>query len=198
MRKLILTLLVACPFAAVASGPSVETEVDVSTGDLVSGDVSLVGGTSKAIGLGRSSFDVDINQCMGSTSWDTVLVGKQKLVLNWVCLAEFYLKAGQPKLAAQALCNTEVLSEYANEDECEEAHQFLEFVTEAIVQPVDADDEEEDRHAQQMQVQQEYEERIASLEQRIEQRNSTARTIVREKEWMTDEKRAKLEAVLAK
>ena len=143
MKHLLIPLLFF-PLAALASGTDVEQNTEVVT-ELVGGDVSMVGGTSKAIGFGRSSFDVDINQCMGSTAWDTIIGGKQKLVINWVCLAEFYLKTGQPELAAVAICNTEMLKEFKNEAECEQAHDFFVEVAAAIVEPVviveDADEE---------------------------------------------------------
>jgi len=80
-----------------ASGTDIEQEVKVIGGDTV------VDG-SKAIGFGRSSFDVDINQCMGSTAWDTILVGKQKLVLNKWCAAEVYDARGLHNVAARLRC----------------------------------------------------------------------------------------------
>ena len=189
--KYFLILILLFPLVTLGSGTDVEQEVE-----LVTGDVSLIGGESKAIGFGRSSFDVDINQCMGSTAWDTIIGGKQKLVLNWVCLAEFYLKTGQPDLAAVAICNTEMLNEFSSEAECEGAHDFFVEVAEAMVVDDSHFEEEEEWHEEQMQMQSDYDARIDRLEEQIEQRPT--RTIVeKQSPWMTDEKRAKLEAVLA-
>jgi hypothetical protein len=78
-------------------------DIDVVT-EILGGDVSLED-KSLALGFGRSSFDVDINQCMGSTSWDTILVGKQKLVLNLWCAAEVYDRMGLRHMAAVMRCD---------------------------------------------------------------------------------------------
>jgi len=57
--------------------------------------------------------------------------GKQKLVLNQVCMADFYLKVGRFDLAAQALCNQpEILKEYQTEVACEADHDFTPAETE--------------------------------------------------------------------
>lgn len=79
---------------------------------------------SRALALGNSLGDVDIAQCLGSTQWSTPVFSKQKLVVNWPCMAEFYLRNGAYKQAAIALCNTEIVDDYANEDECRAAHDF--------------------------------------------------------------------------
>jgi len=69
--------------------------------------------------------DVDIAQCLGSTQFTFLVGGKQKLVLNWPCMAEFYLKQGRYDLAAQALCNQpEIIKEYMTEVACEIDHDF--------------------------------------------------------------------------
>jgi hypothetical protein len=163
-------------------------DIDVAN-EIITGDVSVAGDKSKSLGLGfgRSSFDVDINQCMGSTSWDTIVGGKQKLVINWVCLSEFYLKTGQPELAAVAICNTEILSEFDSEAECEAAHDFFVEVAEALP-VVENNLEEEEFHHQQMLMQQEYEERIEQLEQ--------SRRVVVQQPYLSDEKKQKLREIV--
>jgi len=161
--------------------------------ELVGGDVSVGGDSSKAIGFGRSSFDVDINQCLASTSWDTIIVGKQKLVLNWVCMAEFYLKNGKPELAAMAVCNTEVLDEFSSEAECEAAHDFFEEVVETSAVMGDSYWEEEDEEYREERMQN-YDERIAQLEQRASQPQVT-REVTKER-YLSSKQRAALEEVL--
>lgn len=159
------------------------------------GDISH---ESKALGLGRSSFDVDINQCMGSTAWDTIVGGKQKLVLNWVCLAEFYIKTGQPDLAAVALCNTEMLDEFESEAECELAHDFLVEVAAAVaVEPMVNDhfDEEEEWHEEQMQMQQGYDDRLARLEQRVSRPAPKPQIIEQTVPFLSDAKKAALREI---
>lgn len=101
-----------------------ETVVDVSTGDLNAGDV-ITGDNQTITVVAPGLGDVDIAQCLGSTQWTLLIGGKQKLELNQVCMAEFYLKQGRYDLAAQALCNQpEILKEYATETECEDGHDF--------------------------------------------------------------------------
>jgi len=79
---------------------------------------------SRALALGNSLGDVDIAQCLGSTQWSTPVFGKQKLQLNWPCMAEFYLRNGRYDLAAMAICNTEIAKEFESESDCEAAHNF--------------------------------------------------------------------------
>ena len=169
--------------------PCNDTDVDV-VNEIVGGDISIAGDKSKSLGLGfgRSSFDVDINQCMGSTSWDTIVGGKQKLVINWVCLAEFYLKTNQPELAAVAICNTEILKEFDSEEDCESAHDFFVEVATALPEVEDHFEEEEEYHHQQMLMQQEYEERIEVLEARRPQ--------VIQQPYLSEEKKDKLREII--
>jgi hypothetical protein len=108
-------------------------DVNVTGGDTnVPVDVNVTGGDSpvsvnnesRALALSNALGDVDIAGCLGSTQWATPLFSKQKLVVNWPCLAEFYLEHGKYELAAMAICNTEIVKEFAGEDECEAAHDF--------------------------------------------------------------------------
>lgn len=109
-------------------GATVNTGVDVSS------STDFVGSTNKSNsyaiappGLG----DVDIAQCLGSQAWTLLVGGKQTLVLNQVCMAEFYLKQARYDLAAQALCNQrEILDEYDTEVACEIAHDFTPAIVE--------------------------------------------------------------------
>lgn len=74
---------------------------------------------------------VMIARCLGSEAWTLLIGGKQKLVLNQVCMAEFYLKRGRFDLAAQALCNQpEILMEYSSEAACEIDHDFTPIIPE--------------------------------------------------------------------
>lgn len=93
--------------------------------DITGGDVSMQHKSeSLGIGLSNSLGDVDIAGCLGSTQWATPLYSRQKLVVNWPCLAEFYLRNSQYELAAMAICNTEVIKEFESEEACEAAHDF--------------------------------------------------------------------------
>ena len=103
-------------------GGDISTDVSMTGGDLISGDT----GDNKSLVIAAPGLgDVDIAQCLGSEAWTLLIGGKQKLVLNQVCMAEFYLKQGRYDLAAQALCNqAEILSEYSSEQACEAAHDL--------------------------------------------------------------------------
>jgi hypothetical protein len=191
-----MVVLVIVPPAALAGGSdhhnddttvnvdsdvNLDTNVNVTGGDTnVPVDVSVVGGdspvsvnhSSKAFALSNGLGDVDIAGCLGSTQWATPLFSKQKLVVNWPCLAEFYLEHGKYELAAMAICNTEIVKEFDDEAACEAAHDFAplaapepigllqEFDTEQTIQ----DDRIDFVQASQMEVMA----RLDHLEERVE------------------------------
>lgn len=117
--SLLLMVLISGPLFA--SGDDIVQSNDMNN---LTGDVSMTGSSNKAFGFGYAMGDVDIAQCLGSEQWGTILGGKQKLVLNWPCMAEFYLRNGMYDLASMAICNTEVLTEFESEYACEQAHDF--------------------------------------------------------------------------
>lgn len=120
MRQLICLMILFTATPLLASDKLISNSVSDSEANVVTGT-----GDSLAIGFGHALGDVDIAQCLASTQWDTILMGKQKLVLNNVCMAEFYLANGKWALAAMALCNQkEILGEFDSEGECERAHDF--------------------------------------------------------------------------
>lgn len=97
----------------------------LNAGDMIGGDTSLSTSTKNIAVAAPGLGDVDIADCLGSTQWSLLVGGKQKLQLNHVCMAEFYLKAGRYDLAAQSLCNQpEILGEYDDELACEADHDF--------------------------------------------------------------------------
>ncbi|KPK74256.1 MAG: hypothetical protein AMJ84_00265 [Acidithiobacillales bacterium SM23_46] len=160
------------------TGGDVNVPVDVTTGpvSVQGGDVSTnMQFDSKALGIANSLGDVDIADCLGSTQWSTPVFGRQGLVLNQVCMAEFYLTAGKYKLAAMSLCNVkEILKEFESEEECEEAHDFTpvapapEPASEILEQRMQIEEyHEEDIEQVQMQ-QQQLVARIEALEKRPE------------------------------
>lgn len=102
---------------------------------------------SRSLALSNGMGDVDIAGCLGSTQWGTPLFSKQKLVLNQVCMAEFYLNNGLYDLAAMSLCNVpEIVKEFGSEAECEDAHNFapvLHVEPLPMVEPIEDTDEHE-------------------------------------------------------
>jgi len=114
------------------SGGSIVTTTISSDDDIIVSGSTLLqnidGDTydSKAWALAAPGLpNVAIARCLGSEAWTLLIGGKQKLVLNQVCMAEFYLKVGRYDLAAQSLCNQpEILEEYNTEASCEIDHDF--------------------------------------------------------------------------
>jgi len=161
-----------------------------TAGDVTGGNMST--GSNRALALSNGLGDVDIRDCLGSTQWSTPLFSKQKLTPNWGCLAEFYLSAGKYELAAIAMCNTEIRNEFTSEDECRSAHDFAPVYEAAVI--VEEDYEWRD---EQIAMQADYDQRIDHLEQLV-QRQPT-RQVTREvvqQPFLSDEKRAKLQALL--
>lgn len=146
------------------TGGDVNVPVDVNT-DVTGGPVSVEHKSdSLGIGLSNSLGDVDIAGCLGSTQWATPLFSKQKLVVNWPCLAEFYLEHGKYELAAMAICNTEIIKEFEDEAACEAAHDFAPFAEPVgeIIKSFDSSQEMQNEYLDVIQVAQ------ANTEQRLE------------------------------
>jgi len=183
-------------------------DVDVATGDMLGGDTAISTGGNKSLAVVAPGLgDVDIAQCLGSTQWSLLIGGKQKLVLNQVCMAEFYLKQGRYDLAAQALCNQpEILAEYAIEDDCEYDHDFT--PSEPVKTPelmslydraaqYDEDEEEHREQIDELTVQLQQQQQMIQQQQVQYQRIEERRPKVIQQYGLTDEKKAKLAEVLA-
>ena len=195
-----------------------DVDVDVTGGDVnVTGgdtnvpvDVSVTGGdspvsvnhSSKAFALSNGLGDVDIAGCLGSTQWATPIFSKQKLVVNWPCLAEFYLEHGKYELAAVAICNTEIVKEFESEAACEAAHDFTPLADPEpigeIIEKFGYGQEFQDESIEVIQMAQlSLEERIQALEQKPAPRPRVVQRPAREPEpAFTPEQKAKAWAVL--
>jgi len=156
---------------------------------------------SKSLALGNVLGDVDIADCLGSTQWSTPVFGRQGLILNNVCMAEFYLSAGKYHLAAMALCNVkEILKEFASEEECELAHDFTPPAAAAnalpaMVAQIERQNDEELAMLRMEQAQlQEQVERQQRLLERAERRPEP---VIVHEDFVTDEKRARIKALFA-
>ena len=86
-------------------GVDTNVTASMSGGDMVGGDTNVSTGGNRALALSNNLGDVDIAGCLGSTQFGTPIFSKQKLVINNVCLAQFYLDMGKYDLASMALCN---------------------------------------------------------------------------------------------
>jgi hypothetical protein len=102
-------------------------DVSVAGGDtnVTGGDVNVAGDKSTALGFSHALGDVDIRDCVASTQWGTIVVSRQKIVLNSWCAGVQNLAWKNYRLAAMHFCNVpETLAEFASEDECEAAHDY--------------------------------------------------------------------------
>ncbi len=141
--KHIFLMLIAAAIVLMVAPAAMAGDKITQSNDMnnqTTGDVSVGGDKSSAFGIGIPGLgDVDIAGCLGSEQWTLLFGGKQKLVINWPCMAEFYLRNGAPELAAMALCNTEILDEFDSEAECEAAHKFLSTYQPAASEPAETD-----------------------------------------------------------
>jgi hypothetical protein len=178
---------------------TVDTEVNTSVPvsvDVAGGDSPVnVSHDSKAFALSNTLGDVDIAGCLGSTQWATPLFSKQKLVVNWPCLTEFYLRNGKYQLAAMAICNTEVVKEFETEEACEAAHDFGPLLDpEPVGEVLEEFDQEQaiqdDRIEVVQMAQNELEQRIMALEQKPRPRVVRAAAPKPEPAFTEEQKRA--------
>ena len=178
-------------------------DVDVNTDFTIGGDTTLTAGDNtasnsthigggRALALSNGLGDVDIAGCLGSTQWATPLFSKQKLSVNWACLSEFYLRTGKYKLAAIAMCNTEIAKEFETEEDCRSAHDFE--PQEVVIEPASDDrDEAEDRYRVEQQMA--YDSLRMEIEELKAKKAARPQTIVQKTEFLDAEKRSKLEAL---
>lgn len=209
---LLAWLLATAMSVAYAGGTDITQSNDNNA--QTTGDVLLSGGentaNNSALVSGSRSYslaapglsDVDIAQCLGSESFSLIVGAKQKLVLNHVCMAEFYMKVGKYDLAAQSLCNQpEILAEYkakgksdnAAEADCEAAHDFEPMFH---VEPQPAAVEDDDEHDELVQQVAMFEEQIAELTKQVQRPKVTKQVI--QQPFLSDDKRARLLAEKSK
>lgn len=96
---------------------------DILTGgdNTATNSASIAG--SRSYGFGYGMGDVDLNQCMGSTQWGTILGGKQKLILNKWCAAESYDARGLHVMASLLRCDIEdIRKHFATDQGCIDAN----------------------------------------------------------------------------
>ena len=93
---------------AYASGDEVIQSNDMNA--QTAGDIN-----NRSYGFGHSLGDIDLNQCMGSTQWSTIIVAKQKLVLNKWCAAESYDARGLHHMAAIMRCDIPDIAKHFTE-----------------------------------------------------------------------------------
>jgi hypothetical protein len=129
--RIIIVLFFLLPLAAFAddcrgnqpcgtSNTDVTTNVGIETGPTTvnAGDIA-VNSDSKSFAFAHGLGDVDINQCLASTQWGTILVSRQKVVLNKWCAAESYDAKGMYFMAAAIRCDIkEIGQHFETKEEC--------------------------------------------------------------------------------
>lgn len=205
--KLLLFLLLFGLFIGTAfagdDGPH-STDVTNDT-TVISNNHSVVDSASNnaydawSVGLSNSLGDVDINQCLASVQWNTVLVGRQKVVLNKWCAAEVYDAKGLYTMAAIMRCDIEEISRhFPDRDRCIEANTIDARATASAMVPIERVIEEreeiEEAHQRDLLQQQEVitglEQRLAKIEQRKPRPTSTVNSV-----GLTDEQRVQIAEV---
>ena len=139
MSRVILLLLLIPSWAYAdcrGNQPCGNTDVDVAN-DIVTnvgletgpttvnaGDVAL-SNESKSFAFAHALGDVDINQCLASTQWGTILVSRQKVVLNKWCAAESFDARGMHVMAALIRCDIPEISKHFDDKQvCVDANTF--------------------------------------------------------------------------
>ena len=168
-----------------ATGTEVEQEVEV-----VGGQYS--GGNTRAYSVGGG--DMDIDDCLATHS---ILFGLwQGTHINKLCEADRLNRDGKYQAAAEMKCSIRSIRRIYGEN-CIKAVKISApppIELPVIVEEDNWEEEEEAWHEEQEQMQVDYDARIARLEQKANQPRVT-REIVQQP-FLSDEKRAKLQAVL--
>lgn len=188
------------------------TDIDIGGDTITGGDVSLNGGdlsvggyssSSRAIGLGRSSFDVDIADCRESVAFDTIIGGKQNVRLNPWCAAEVYEAKGLYRMAALMRCDIrEIRKHFSTVDECVEVNtvESPTFIESAVVVFDEDEDEQYEMVQQQQAIIETQQKELAEVEsrlQKLEKRRTAPRTQVNQV-GLTDAQRKALAEVFEK
>jgi len=157
--------------------------------------------SSRAIGV--SGGDVDIAQSYRSYS---ILFGLwQDTKVNPLELARQLVAEGYYQEAAELRCAPHTVSKaLGGKDKCiakfSQPPQQVVFEVPVIIEELDADEVEyeEEWHEEQMQMQQDYDERLEMLESRLNRPAPRPQVIEKtvQQPFLSDEKRAKLQAVL--
>lgn len=118
----------------------VSTDVDVSTS--TSTDINH---SSKALALGNSLGDVDINDCRESVQFGTPLYSKQNVRLNPWCAAEVYDAKGLHKMAAVMRCDIkDIRKHFSSDEECLQANTVQKPAPIVVMAPPPREKEEDD------------------------------------------------------
>ena len=195
--RLWIILLVALIYVstALASGDDIRVTQSNDMNNQTAGNVegSVFNG-GDAFAFAHALGDVDINDCLASTQWGTILVSKQKVVLNAWCAAEVYDAKGMYEMAAMMRCNVPaIIAEFDSEAECERLNTFH--------PPPPMSEPATDIHNELYMQEQMHDEQLDEVLVRLEQLEHKPRpaprptTVIQQTEFINDEKRAQLRAL---
>jgi hypothetical protein len=173
------------------SDVDIDTDVGVSA---AGGSGGSVRDSSSALGLGAG--DVDLAQCYRSYNY---LIVWQDSKPNPLCLAQQLMAEGNYEAAARLRCQPWSVSRaFGGKDECITALSVPPPATppmEAITD--DHIDDEEEFHEEQQMLYADMQAKLANLEAELNKPAPVIqRTVVEQQPYLSDEKRAKLQALL--
>lgn len=192
-------------------GDTIVNDGDVNVPVNVTGGTQTVTGsnynsTSRALALGNSLGDVDINDCRESTQWGSPIFSMQGVRLNPWCAAEVYDAKGMPDLAAKVRCLIpEIRKLFENNADCVTANTAQTLSNEAaleLIKQISAEHQNEDEGFHEQIVEQKsliatQQQALSEYGSRLEKLENTKRvaTKVVNQIGLTDEQRAALAEV---
>jgi len=185
-------------------GDDIEIENTLTGGDVSTSSETIIDGNN-SYAAAQSLGDVDINDCLASTQWGIpVLFAKQKVQENPWCQSIYLDAIGAYDAAAKVRCTTDTLKTiYADPAECEKAVMFH---VKPPPKPKTTDRDDEDYKALRADLET-FKTEIAQAKEdtrkaRVEAKRATTvaqeayRPQIVQTPFLTDEKRAKLQAIL--
>lgn len=176
---------------------NVTGDTSLSVGDMTSN--TAITNKSRAYAFAHGMGDVDINQCMGSEQWSTVLISKQKLIPNLWCMGESYDAMGLHYMAAQMRCDIQIVAEkFPTREDCVAANTMLapqQPESSQAILPEEFEDDIRMLQAQQIQMYDELIDRIERTEAKPAPR-PVQKTTVEQIPFLNDKKRAALMEVV--
>lgn len=158
------------------------------------GDVSY--NTDGSFGFAHALGDVDINQCLASTQWGTILVSKQKVVLNKWCAAEVYDAKGLHRMAALVRCDIEEIAKHFTDPAVCISDNTMQRQGDELADKIMAQDQ------MLASIEEDHDEELRELEQRLAAvEDKPARVVTRPtvtQYGITDEQRAEIAQVFEK
>lgn len=204
-----LRWLLLFPSIALGGGLDQNQEVNQSVktdvaGSQFSSENLVEGSSTRAYAFSYGLGDVDINDCLASVQFGTILFSNQRVKLNKWCAAEIYDAKGLYEMAARMRCDIkEVVKHFQTNQDCVDANTVTPMIFDSEPPPAPVERETCDKECEDgRELVSTLESRVDALEskresdlQRIESRS---RVVEEVNGGITDEQRAALEQVFKK